>query len=188
MKITSMFLIAVFAALSLAASPAMAHPGNYGIFTSNSHGKITTENGEVIIHADNGSTAHIAPDGSLVIAGKIQPVSPAQRRLLVQYFSTVSDIEHQGMQLASAAPGFAAGVVADVFAGLFSGESDANIDKKAHQSAHDFVQKALPICEGLQHLQQIQGAITASLSAFEPYAVIEDHDVQDCENGLHSND
>ena len=92
MKTASLFLIAMFAALFLAASPAMAHPGNYHVFNSNSNGKITTENGDVIIHSDSGSTARIAPDGTLVIAGKTQSVSPTQRRLLVQYVSTVSDI------------------------------------------------------------------------------------------------
>ncbi|MGH8362918.1 MAG: hypothetical protein ACRESQ_06165 [Gammaproteobacteria bacterium] len=188
MKTTSMFLITVIAALSLAASPAMAHHDDYNVFNSNSHGKIITENGKVIIRADDGSTARIAPDGSLAIAGKIQSVSPVQRRLLVQYVNTVNDIEHQGLQLASAAPGFAAGVTADVLAGLFSGESEADIDKKAHQSAHDFVQKVRPICQGLQHLQQIQSAITASLPAFKPYAVIEANDVEDCAHDINSDD
>jgi hypothetical protein len=186
MKTISMILIIACIAFFLGTSPAMAHKDNYGVFTSNSHGRITTENGEVVIHADDGGTAHIAPDGTLVIAGITQPLSPAQRQLLVQYVSTVHDIEHQGMQLASAAPDFAAGVVANVFAGLFSGESDTDIDVKAHQSANDFVQKVQPICQGLKHLQQIQGGIVAGMPAFSPYAVINAHDVQDCKDGLNS--
>ncbi|MDE2460363.1 MAG: DUF2884 family protein [Gammaproteobacteria bacterium] len=147
------------------------------------HNSINLDHGDAVIHGNNGTAARIMPDGALYIAGKPQIVTSAQRQQLRRYVATVEDMQAKGLALAGEAGDFAAGIVGDVMAGLFSGDSD-QIDKQAHRRAHDFAQKALPICEDAKTLKQIQETLVASLPAFKPYAVIEGHDVNDCERGI----
>lgn len=180
-------LLTVFVMCCLITPPSMAN-NNFNVFTSNSQGKIITEDGAVIIRPSTGGTAHIAQDGTLTINGKVETVTPAQHRLLVQYVATINDMQRLAMQLISAVPDFTAGIVADVMADLFSGASEDQIDKKANSRAHDFAQKALPICKDAQTLKQLQDTLTASLPAFKPYAVIEDHGMHDCEHDIESDD
>lgn len=179
-------LLTVFVMCCLITPPSMAN-NNFNIFTSNSRGKIITEDGTVIIQSTSGGTARISQDGTLTINGKVEAVTPAQQHLLVQYAATVNDMQRLAMQLISAVPGFTAGIVADVMAGLFSSNSE-QIDKQAHRGAHDFAQKALPICKDAQTLKQLQDTLVASLPVFKPYAVIEGQNVNDCEHDINTDD
>lgn len=180
--------LAIFTACCLAIPPSMAHNDNFNVFTSSSKGKIIIKDDNVIIYSNTGGTARIAPDGTLAINDKVEAVNATQHRLLVQYAATINDMQQQAMRLVSAVPGFTAGIVADVLAGVFSGGNDQQIDKQANRHAHDFAQKALPICKDAQTLKQLQDTLTASLPAFKPYAVTEGHDVNDCEHDIGSDD
>lgn len=148
---------------------------------------ITLDHGDAVIYGNDGSSARITADGAFFIAGKPQMVTAVQRQQLRRYVATVEDMQAKGLALAGEAGGFAASIVGDVMAGLFSGDSE-QIDKQAHRRAHDFAQKALPICEDAKTLKQIQETLVTSLPAFKPYAVIEGHDLNDCEHGINPDD
>lgn len=175
------FMLLCASALLFAPRSASAHSWHY---VSNG---ITLDHGDAVIHGNDGSSARITSDGSLYIAGKPQAVTAAQRQQLSRYVATVEDIQAKGLALAGEAGDFAAGIVGDVMAELFSDDSD-QIDKQAHRRAHDFAQKALPICEDAKTLKQIQETLVAGLPAFKPYAVIEGHDLNDCERSINSDD
>ncbi|MGB9428869.1 MAG: hypothetical protein WCC11_03170 [Gammaproteobacteria bacterium] len=178
---TIAFLLCVFLPFAIAGSVNSEH------WSYDSNG-INLDHGDVIIHGNDGTRARIMPDGTLLIAGKLQAVTPAQKQQLIRYVTMVKDMEIQGERLGLAAPGFALHVIADAFDGVFSGKSDDQIDKDANSRAHDFAQKALPICNDVQTLQQIQDSLRAGIPAFKPYAVIEGNDAGNCERDINSDD
>ncbi|HET7649399.1 MAG TPA: DUF2884 family protein [Gammaproteobacteria bacterium] len=180
----------VFAANAAMASGTTIHAsedGNNRVTVINSH-DIHIKNGNVIISSDHGNEATITTDGGLVINGKSVPVSDQDRIKLMQYNSTVKDIENRGIKLGMDATGFALDVVADVIGDLLSGESEEEIDKHANARAHRFKQKALPICEDVHTLKQIQDTLSADIPSFKPFAVIEGRDADDCEHDIKTND
>lgn len=185
MKHFATLLISAIVTVGLAfglATPSHAHTDSWS-YDSNG---ISLDHGDAIIHGNDGTLARVTPDGMLSIAGKSQTVTPTQRQQLSRYVATVIDMQAKGMALAGRAGDFAGSIVSDVLGGLFRGESEAQIDKHAHERAHDFAQSALPICEDANILKQIQDALAASLPAFKPYAVVRDHDVNDCRRDINS--
>ncbi|HEX6550777.1 MAG TPA: DUF2884 family protein, partial [Gammaproteobacteria bacterium] len=90
----------------------------HGVIINGDHG-IHILDGEVVIDTDHENhEARITPAGALIVDGKTVPVSDQQKIKLLQYYSTVKDIESQGMKLGMDAAGFAVGMVGDVFAAL----------------------------------------------------------------------
>ncbi|MGH8278664.1 MAG: hypothetical protein ACRETQ_03750 [Gammaproteobacteria bacterium] len=167
--------------LGIPLSQARAAHGAGWSLDSNS---IDFDGGDVVIHAKDGSRARLGPKGDLSIAGEPQQVTSAERRQLVRYVATVEDLRARALALAGAAGNFAGSVVSEVLGGLFSGASEAEIDARAHQSAHAFAQKALPICVDARNLKDIQNQLVAALPAFAPYAVIRGHDVDQCQHDI----
>lgn len=145
---------------------------------------IHLDNGDAVIHGNNGAVARITTDGVLFITGQPQKVTPAEQQQLRRYVATVEDLRAKALALAGAAGQFASRIVSDALGGLFSGASEAQIDRTAHEHARDFKRRALPICGDAQTLKHIQDSLAASLPAFRPYAVIEGRDVEDCEQHL----
>lgn len=187
MKHHAALMIAAVVVIGLASAlvtPSYAHTHAWS-YDSNG---ISLDHGDALIHGNHGTLARVTPEGMLSIAGKPQTVTPAQRQQLSRYVATVKDMQAKGLALADQAGVFAGSIVSDVLGGLFSGESEAQIDKRAHQRAHDFSQRALPICEDARTLRQIQDALVASLPAFKPYAIIQRHEVNDCQRDIRSDD
>ncbi|MGH8292724.1 MAG: hypothetical protein ACRESA_04550 [Gammaproteobacteria bacterium] len=180
-------VIVVLVTLALVSPMASAHRAHATIWSADHQG-ITLDGGAAVIHGDDGTEARITPDGTLTIAGRPVTVNATQRQKLVQYVATVKDIEIKGVELGAAASGFATGVAAEAIVALFAGASEDDIDRKAKIRANEFKKKALPLCQDVQTLKQLQDSLQASLPAFEPYAVIEANDAGDCEHDINSDD
>lgn len=180
-------MVAVTSVLALSMPVAMGHAGNTLALSDDTHG-ISIDNGDVIIHNNEGGKARITPSGTLIIGNETMTVNVQQRDLLRDYVSTVKDIEIKGVQLGEAATGFATSIVAEVLSGVFTGEDEDKIDKQTNARAQTFKLKALPICKDVQDLKEIQDSLTASIVAFQPYAVIKDTDAHECEQDIISDD
>lgn len=180
-------LVATLAVIVMCTATARAHDLDNGSLSFDSH-SINLDHGDVIIHGNDGTVARITAVGTLLISGKPQTVTPAQQRQLSRYVATVKDMQAQGLVLSRAAAPFAASIVSEVLDAVFSGASEDQIDRVANRHAHDFAKKALPICQDAQTLKQLQDTLAASLPAFRPYAVIEGHDVNDCQHDINSDD
>lgn len=179
------FSLTTIVALLLVTPMASAHPA-YATIWSADHQGITLDGGDAVIHGDDGTEARITPGGALFIADKPQKVTPAQQQQLMRYVSTVQDMQAKGLVLAGEAGQFAESIVSEVVGGLFSDESQDQIEQKANQRAHNFKQQALPICRDAQTLKQLQDTLVSGLPAFQPYAIIEGHDVNDCQRDITS--
>jgi hypothetical protein len=186
---SAVFAVLVDASAAMASSTAIhaTDGGNNRVTVVSSH-NIHLKNGDVIISNEHGGEARITTEGSLIINGKPVPVADPDKIKLMQYNSTVKDIENRGIKLGMDATGFALDVVADVIGDLLSGESEDEIDKHANARANKFKQKALPICQDVHTLKQIQDTLSADIQSFKPFAVIEGRDADDCEHDIKSND
>ena len=178
-------LIAGTIALFLSCPFVLANNAGFNVLMNNGNGKIV-DNGDIIIHSDEGGNAHITAHGKLSINGKAVSVTESQKTQLTEYVATIKDIEIQGVQLGKDAAGFAANIVADVFSGLFTGEDQDKIDNQAQARAHIFKQKTLPLCKDVQVLKSIQAGLAAGIAAFKPYAVIKNTDAHDCQHDINS--
>lgn len=163
----------------------MAGATDFNVLMNNGHGKIVDQ-GDIIIHNNEGGKARITSAGSLFINGKDIAVAATQRTQLTKYVITVKDIEAKGEQLGKDAAGFASSIVAEVLTGIFTGEDEHKIDAKAHARAHVFKQKALPICYDVQSLKHTQDELAAGIPAFRAYTIISDTDAHDCEHDINS--
>jgi len=181
-----LFPLLVISACSRSGTPQVNVNFNH-MFSSDNHG-LKVEQGRAIITNDQGHQAVITQQGTLTIENRDVAVTPQTKDDLVQYVETTQEIKQQGIEIARRAGGFAAGILSDVFGGLLNGESDKDIERNANQSAAEFKQSVLPICMSVQKLKQLQDAIATDVPAFEPYAVIEDKDSNDCVKGLNSPD
>ena len=180
--LTSIAAVAVF---FISCPYIMAHATDFHVLMDNGHGKIVDE-GDIIIHNDEGGKARITTAGNLFINGKKVAVNTSQKTQLTKYVATVKDIEAKGEQLGKDAAGFAASVLADVFTGLFTGEDEDKINHKAEARAHVFKQKALPICTDVQSLKHTQNELVAGMPAFRAYAIIRGTDAHACERDINS--
>jgi len=181
-----LFPLLVISACSRSGTPQVNVNFNY-MFSSDNHG-LKVEQGRVIITNDQGHQAVVTQQGTLTIEDKSVAVPPQVRDNLVQYVQTTQQLKQQGIEVAKHAGGFAIGILSDVFGGLLSGESDKDIERNANQSAAEFKKSVLPICMSVQKLKQLQDKIATDVPAFEPYAVIEDKDSNDCEKGINSSE
>jgi len=187
MKRYALLPIVTAVVVCIFSSIAMAGNASNWSWSYDSNG-INFDNGEVVIHGNDGMLAHITPDGELIIKDKTIAVTSPEKQQLIQYVSAVKDIEIKGEQLGKDAAGFATSIVANVLSGLFTGEDEDKIDKQANARAQTFKQKALPICKDVQDLKGIQDRLAASIVAFQPYAVIKDTDAHECEQDIISDD
>ncbi len=163
----------------------LAHNTGFNVLMNNGNGEIV-DDGDIIIHSDEGGKARITADGKLSINGKAVSVTESQKTQLMEYVATIKGIEIQGAQLGKDAAGFAANIVADVFSGLFTGEDQDKIDNQTQARAHTFKQKTLPLCKDVQVLKSIQAGLAAGIAAFKPYAVIKNTDAHDCQHDINS--
>lgn len=194
---TSMRTLAISTAIvCLSAPAAMAHSNDgdsdyshhhhHGIIVDGGH-NIHVVNGDVVITADKGE-ARITGKGELYVNGKSVPVTDQQKVELLQYSSSVKDLETHAMQLGLNAAGFAAGIVGEVIADLFSGEDEDQIDKDAHARANEFKKNALPLCNDVRSIKKLQDKLAIDIPSFKPFAVVEGKDADDCEQDINSDD
>jgi Protein of unknown function (DUF2884) len=195
MKKHALALLATTILLTISTPAVMAYDANSHMQLDDDHRVIINgddgiriEHGDVVIHSDSGSEARITPSGTLSIDGKNVTVTDQQKIKLLEYNSTVKDIENQGLKLGMDAAGFALNVVGDVFAALLSGEDENSIDREANARARKFKQRALPICKDVQSLKHIQDELAASIQSFKPFAVIGEKDADDCVHDINSDD
>ncbi|HEY3644970.1 MAG TPA: hypothetical protein VGM16_06485 [Gammaproteobacteria bacterium] len=149
------------------------------------HGRIQIEGSDIVITADDGSRADIAPAGDLKIRGKDVPVTDAQRRLLLQYSQNLRDLEKQGDAVDQQAWDAAPAILSTALGDLFTGADDKQIDHDAGEAAKPLKAEVLKLCDSVKAERKVQDQISDALPAFRPYAVIHAHDT---ENNCQSDD
>lgn len=148
---------------------------------------LNIHDGMVAVHAPGRADADISATGDLRIAGTAIAVTPAQRELLQRYYTTALALRNHGIATGNAGIATAGKAIDSVATGLFSG-NPGKIASEVDASAAKVEAQANLVCSDLARLQSTQQALAAQLPAFQPYALIEDHEAIDCQRGLRNHE
>ena len=163
-------------ALLLAA--ALSGCGNDGTVVSG-RGVLSFDNDHVVLRPFGQPYATVSAAGDLAIDGKDVVITPGQRKLLIDYYGHAVALRDDGVKTGAAGAAIARAAVGSVVKGLIHGDADkigAGIDAKAEKVD----QQAHALCAEVQALRTTQKALAAQIAAFQPYAVFNDDDDNDC--------
>jgi len=134
------------------------------------------------LNATGQPKAEISAKGDFIVDGKQVAVNDAQRALLVAYHRELGGIADAGIATGKEGAKLAGKAVGAAVKGIFSGNPD-QIDKEIEAEAKKVEAEALKICDRLPGLYKAQQALAAALPAFQPYASMDEGDVEDCREG-----
>lgn len=161
-------LIPVAASLFLTATLAACSPG------INTPGqRITFDSAGMVVHARGEPNAHVSAKGDLSIGDKPVAVTPAQRKLLQQYYQQASGAMGSGVAMGKQGVAMAESGLHDAFASIFHHDSDA-AEKKMDAQSQKIEASADALCVQIKTLGETQAAVASALPAFKPYAVSAD--------------
>ena len=123
--------------------------------------------------------AEVSAKGDFIIDGKPVPVSDAQRALLVAYHRELGGIADAGIATGKEGVKLAGKAVGAAVKGIFSGNPD-HIEQEMEAEAKKVEAEAMKICDRLPGLYKAQQDLAAALPAFQPYAGMEQDDVEEC--------
>ena len=123
--------------------------------------------------------AEITPQGDLLVEGKPVDITQAQRTLLLQYRGEIIDVASSGIEIGKQGVDIAGKAVGTAIASIFNGKSDqAEQEMKAQGDRIEAA--AMKLCDQMQPMLKTQQELAASLPAFQPYAKLEQSDIDDC--------
>jgi hypothetical protein len=128
---------------------------------------------------DGSNRAEITPQGDLLIDGKTIAVDAAQRTLLLEYRGQVVAIAEAGIGIGIEGADLAGKAVGEALKGVFTGNTD-QIEQKIEAEAKGIEQAAIKLCERLPALLDAQNRLATALPAFQPYARMDQTDIDDC--------
>jgi hypothetical protein len=134
------------------------------------------------VHRHGGPDAIVSKTGELSIAGAAVNLDPAQKALVSRYFDNAIALRDDGFATGMACASTAITALSSVVNGLASGEPD-KIGTEVEAKAAQVEAKAMKICGDLHDLATTQNALSASLPAFRPYALISEKEVDECRKG-----
>lgn len=152
--------------------------------TDKAREKLATENIGFSTKGHNiqSSKAQITPQGDLLIDGERIEIDEAQRALLLQHRGNVIAIAEAGIALGVQGADLGMKAATEAIKGVFSGNTD-EIEKKIEAEARNIEAEARKLCELMPAMLSSQQALVESLPLLEPYATLEQRDIDDCLKG-----
>jgi uncharacterized lipoprotein len=138
---------------------------------------------------DKRPKAEITPQGDLLIAGKKVDATPAQRTLLLDYRQQIVDIASAGMDIGTQGADLGMQAAKTAMLGAFSGKSDKQIEAALKPQTDKIEAAAHQLCQ--QHMPAMlasQQKLAAAMTAFQPYATMEQKDIDDCSKDMTDQD
>jgi hypothetical protein len=138
---------------------------------------------------DKRPKAEITPQGDLLIAGKKVDATPAQRTLLLDYRQQIVDIASAGMDIGTQGADLGMQAAKTAMLGAFSGKSDKQIEAAIKPQTDKIEAAAHQLCQ--QHMPALlasQQKLAAAMPAFQPYATMEQKDIDDCSKDMTDQD
>jgi hypothetical protein len=146
-------------------------------------GSFSVRDGQVVLQGAGGTEATIAADGSFSIGGKPVVITDAQRASFVRYHAHALEFVEHARQTGKAGAAVGVAAVREVARGLASGET-SKIGEKIEAETGAVKVAAGRLCEDLAGIVELQGALSAELAAFRPYAVVEAEEPGRCRKDL----
>lgn len=140
------------------------------------------------LHIDDGHNRHnssrpnaeITPQGELLIAGKKVTATPGQHALLVDYRQQIVGIAEAGMDIGAQGADLGISAAKQAMWGAFAGKSDKDIEAAIKPQTKRIEAAAMILCQQLPSLLSSQQKLAAAMPEFQPYATMEQKDIDDC--------
>lgn len=162
-----------------ASAPTSALGGVVKRATDAAREKLATENISLDRGQDSLPKAEITPSGDLLIAGEPVAIDDAQRALLLEHRAQIVSIAEAGIAIGVKGADLGMKAAGMALKSALSGKTD-ELERQVEAEAAKIEAEALKICDLMPALLASQQALAASLPAFEPYARLDQHDIDDC--------
>lgn len=127
----------------------------------------------------NAPKAEISPAGDLLIGGQAVPLDEAQRKLVLEYRAQLAGVAEAGAEIGLQAAELATRAVAESAKGLLGGDG-ASMEARMKEHTKEIEDTAKALCDRLPALYASQQALRQAVPQFEPYAQMDESDVEDC--------
>jgi hypothetical protein len=141
--------------------------------------RVEIAQGNIKISNDQNDKAEITPQGDLLINGKAVTIDAQQRALLLDYRKQVETLAGAGMDIGVAGASLGVKAAGEALRGVFSGDTQG-IEERVNAEAAKIEASAKQLCELLPTMMAKQQALAAALPAFQPYATMDQSDIDDC--------
>ncbi|SBV36046.1 conserved exported hypothetical protein [uncultured Stenotrophomonas sp.] len=148
--------------------------------TDEARRKLATEN--INVSRDNGAKAEITPAGDLLIDGKAVAIDDAQRKLLLEYRAQIVKVAEAGIEIGVQGANLGVRAAGEAIKGIFSGDTD-KIEERVNAEAKKLEESAGKICDQMPALLASQQRLAAAVPEFEPYANMDQDDIEECRKG-----
>ncbi|AKC87790.1 hypothetical protein [Pseudoxanthomonas suwonensis] len=123
--------------------------------------------------------AEITPQGDLLIAGKPVPVDEAQRKLLLEHRGHIIGIAQAGIAIGMQGADLGIKAATGALKSVFTGTTD-DFEKQMEAEGRRIEAEAKKLCALMPGLLASQNALAEALPAFQPYATMDQSDIDDC--------
>ena len=131
--------------------------------------------------------AEITPQGDLLVDGKAVAIDAGQRKQLLAYRQQVIAIALSGIDVGERSAEAALEMVDSSWAALLFNAMTGRLERKVERMVMEQVQPAvLAICARLPDVMASQQRLASQLPAFQPYANLEQADIDGCEDEIRS--
>ena len=131
--------------------------------------------------------AEITPQGDLLVDGKAVAIDAGQRKQLLAYRQQVIAIALSGIDVGERSAEAALEMVDSSWVALLLNAMTGRLERKVERMVMEQVQPAvLAICARLPDVMASQQRLASQLPAFQPYANLEQADIDGCEDELRS--
>ena len=131
--------------------------------------------------------AEITPQGDLLVDGKAVAIDAGQRKQLLAYRQQVIAIALSGIDVGERSAEAALEMVDSSWGALLFNAMTGRLERKVERMVMEQVQPAvLAICARLPDVMASQQRLASQLPAFQPYANLEQADIDGCEDEIRS--
>jgi predicted small lipoprotein YifL len=123
--------------------------------------------------------AQISPKGDFLVDGKAVPVDDTQRRLLLAHRANLIAVAQAGIAVGMQGADLGLEAATGALKSVFTGTSD-DFEQRMEARGKQIEAEAVKICQALPPLLASQQALAAALPAFQPYATMDQSDIDDC--------
>lgn len=147
--------------------------------------KLATEN--MRVGKESGKPeAEISPQGDFLVDGKPVQVDDAQRKLLLAHRANLVAVAQAGIAVGMQGADLGIEAATGALKSVFKGESE-KFGQEMEARGKAIEAEAMKLCERMPPLLASQQALAAALPAFQPYATIDQQDIEDCGKDGHYN-
>jgi hypothetical protein len=140
--------------------------------------KLSTEN--IRVGEESGKPkAEISPKGDFLVDGKSVPVDDAQRQLLLAHRANLIAVAQAGIAVGMQGADLGIEAATGALKSVFTGKCE-EFGQEMEARGKRIEAEALKICQALPPLLASQQALAAALPAFQPYASMDQSDIDEC--------